>query len=102
MARDEAAAHLPRVVYIFQILTTQFDPIPGEPILYGRNVPDMVPTLLHPERGDRRRRDLSVPGAQCPDIPDSKPSDHQGAVRTTREGSLFCRRDRVDGAEQHG
>jgi glycine reductase len=46
--RDEAMAHLPRVVYIFQILTLQFDPIPGEPVLYGRNVPDMVPTLLHP------------------------------------------------------
>jgi glycine reductase len=39
---------LPRVVYIFQILTLQFDPIPGEPVLYGRNVPDIVPTLLHP------------------------------------------------------
>ncbi len=39
---------LPRVVYIFQILTLQFDPIPGEPVLYGRNVPDMVPALLHP------------------------------------------------------
>jgi len=39
---------LPRVVYIFQILTLQFDPIPGEPVLYGKNVPDMVPALLHP------------------------------------------------------
>jgi glycine reductase len=46
--QDEATTHLPRVVYIFQILSTQFDPIPGEPILYGGNVPDMVPTLLHP------------------------------------------------------
>jgi sarcosine reductase len=48
VARDGGTAGLPRVVYIFQILTLQFDPIPGEPILYGRNVPDMVPTLLHP------------------------------------------------------
>lgn len=39
---------LPRVAYIFQILTLQFDPIPGEPVLYGRNVADMVPALLHP------------------------------------------------------
>jgi len=39
---------LPRVVYIFQILTLQFEPIPGEPILYGKNVPDIVPTLIHP------------------------------------------------------
>ena len=45
---DKALADLPRVVYIFQILTTQFDPIPGEPVLYGMNVPGMVPTLLHP------------------------------------------------------
>jgi len=48
MARDETTPHLPRVIYICQILSTQFDPIPGEPILYGGNVPDMVPTLLHP------------------------------------------------------
>jgi len=46
--KDGSASSLPWVVYIFQILSTQFDPIPGEPILYGRNVPDMVPTLLHP------------------------------------------------------
>jgi len=46
--KDGTSGTLPRVVYIFQILSTQFDPIPGEPILYGRNVPDMVPTLLHP------------------------------------------------------
>ena len=39
---------LPRVVYIFQILTLQFDAIPSEPVLYGRNVPGIVPTLIHP------------------------------------------------------
>ena len=48
MTTDETLAGLPRVDYIFQILTTQFDPIPGEPVLYGQNVPGMVPTLLHP------------------------------------------------------
>ncbi len=48
MTTDKTLADLPRVVYIFQILTTQFDPIPGEPVLYGMNVPGMVPTLLHP------------------------------------------------------
>ncbi len=47
-ARDEATAHLPRVVYISQILTLQFAPVSGEPVLYGRNVAEMVPTLLHP------------------------------------------------------
>lgn len=39
---------LPRVVYIFQILTLQFDPILGEPVLYGKNISDIVPTIIHP------------------------------------------------------
>ncbi len=39
---------LPRIVYIFQIQTLQFEPIPGEPVLYGKNVADIVPTLIHP------------------------------------------------------
>ena len=46
--REGPEARLPRVVYIFQILTLQFDPIVGDPILYGKNVADLVPTLLHP------------------------------------------------------
>ena len=45
---SEGFPKLPRVVYIFQILTLQFEPIPGEPVLYGKNVSDIVPTLLHP------------------------------------------------------
>lgn len=40
--------NLPKVVYIFQILTLQFEPILGEPVLYGKNVGDIVPTILHP------------------------------------------------------
>ena len=44
----EGLKKLPKVVYIFQILTLQFEPIPGEPVLYGKNVPDIVPTLIHP------------------------------------------------------
>jgi len=44
----EGFEKLPKVIYIFQILTLQFEPIPGEPILYGRNIPDIVPTLIHP------------------------------------------------------
>jgi glycine reductase complex component B subunit alpha and beta len=39
---------LPTVVYIFQIQTLQFEPIQGEPVLYGQNVHGMVPTLIHP------------------------------------------------------
>ena len=42
------ADDLPKIVYIFQIQTLQFAPIQGEPVLYGRNVPDLVPTLIHP------------------------------------------------------
>lgn len=44
----EGFKKLPKVVYIFQILTLQFEPISGEPVLYGRNIPDIVPALLHP------------------------------------------------------
>jgi len=46
--RRENSERLPRIVYIFQIQTLQFEPIPGEPVLYGKNVSDMVPTLIHP------------------------------------------------------
>jgi sarcosine reductase len=45
---SESSQKLPRVVYIFQILTLQYEPILGEPVLYGKNVPDIVPTLIHP------------------------------------------------------
>ncbi len=40
--------NLPKVVYIFQILTLQFEPIPGEPVLYGNNAAGIMPTILHP------------------------------------------------------
>ena len=46
--RTRDSGQLPRIVYIFQIQTLQFEPIAGEPVLYGRNVPDIVPTLIHP------------------------------------------------------
>ena len=46
--RSGGFEQLPRIVYIFQIQTLQFEPIAGEPVLYGRNVPDIVPTLIHP------------------------------------------------------
>lgn len=39
---------LPRVAYIFQFITRQFETIPGYPILYGMNAESIVPTLLHP------------------------------------------------------
>lgn len=39
---------LPRVAYIFQVLTNQFEPLPGDPVLYGDNIERIVPTVLHP------------------------------------------------------
>jgi len=40
--------NLPKVTYIFQILSLQFEPIPEEPVLYGRNVEEILPMILHP------------------------------------------------------
>jgi glycine reductase complex component B subunit alpha and beta len=39
---------LPRVVYISQILTNQYVPVTGDPVLYGDNVERTAPTILHP------------------------------------------------------
>jgi hypothetical protein len=39
---------LPRVTYIFQVLTLQFKPLQGDPVLYGDNIGAIVPTVLHP------------------------------------------------------
>jgi glycine reductase complex component B subunit alpha and beta len=44
----DAAATLPRIVYIFQILTIQYVPLEGDPVFYGENVGGMVPTIIHP------------------------------------------------------
>jgi sarcosine reductase len=39
---------LPRVAYIFQFISGQFETIPGYPILYGSNAERIAPTILHP------------------------------------------------------
>lgn len=39
---------LPRIIYIFQVLTNQFEPLAGDPVLYGDNIERIVPTILHP------------------------------------------------------
>jgi glycine reductase len=39
---------LPRVAYIFQFISGQFETIPGYPILYGSHAERMAPILLHP------------------------------------------------------
>ena len=46
IGRDQQS--LPKVLYIFQIISYQFEPVPGEPTLYGRQVERMLPTLMHP------------------------------------------------------
>jgi glycine reductase len=39
---------LPRVAYIFQIFSAQFQALEDEPILYGASIERFVPTFLHP------------------------------------------------------
>ena len=100
-ARDEKAADLPRVVYIFQILTTQFVPIPGEPVLYGGNVADMVPTLLHPNEVIDGAVTSPFP---CLNVQTFQVQNHPiiMGLRAPRQGPFFCRRDRLHRPEQHG
>jgi sarcosine reductase len=45
---EKGLEHLPKVAYIFQFITGQFETIPGYPILYGSSAQGMVPTILHP------------------------------------------------------
>ena len=39
---------LPKVTYIAQVISLQFEPVPGEPILFGRQAGGIVPAILHP------------------------------------------------------
>jgi len=39
---------LPRVAYIFQMYMNQLEEIRGEPILYGDNIRNLLPTIVHP------------------------------------------------------
>ena len=39
---------LPKVAYIFQVLSTQHGVVPGEAVLYGSNIEGTVPIILHP------------------------------------------------------
>ena len=39
---------LPKVAYIFQIFSAQFQALENEPILYGASIERFVPTILHP------------------------------------------------------
>ena len=40
--------HLPKVAYIFAVLSSKHEPIIGEPVLYGDNIDKILPTLIHP------------------------------------------------------
>jgi len=42
--------NLPKITYIFQILSLQFEPVPGEPTLFGKQAEGIVPTILHPNQ----------------------------------------------------
>jgi glycine reductase complex component B subunit alpha and beta len=41
---------LPKVTYIVQIVSLQFEPLPGEPVLLGQQAAGIVPTILHPNQ----------------------------------------------------
>jgi len=39
---------LPKVAYVFSVISTKHEPIAGEPVLYGSNVDRALPTVVHP------------------------------------------------------
>ena len=39
---------LPKVVYVFAVLSTKHEPISGEQVLYGGNIDRTLPTVIHP------------------------------------------------------
>jgi len=39
---------LPKVAYVFQVLSAQFEAVHEDPVLYGNNALRIVPTILHP------------------------------------------------------
>ena len=41
-------ADLPKIAYIFMIHCTSYPPMVGEPILYGDNIRQLLPTPIHP------------------------------------------------------
>jgi sarcosine reductase len=40
--------NLPKVAYVFAVLSTKHEPIIGEPVLYGSNIDRALPTVIHP------------------------------------------------------
>ena len=48
IAKD--CGRLPKVAYIAQILSTQFEPSPKEPVLFGDQADGIIPSLVHPNQ----------------------------------------------------
>ncbi|MEW6335331.1 MAG: glycine/sarcosine/betaine reductase component B subunit [Thermodesulfobacteriota bacterium] len=41
---------LPKIVYIPQVLSLQYEPVPGEPTLFGIQAGGILPTIMHPNQ----------------------------------------------------
>ena len=41
---------LPKVTYIFQVLSLQYEPVPGEPVFFSTQAGGIVPAVLHPNQ----------------------------------------------------
>jgi glycine reductase len=41
---------LPKITYITQVLSLQFEPAPGDPVLFSRQAGEITPTILHPNQ----------------------------------------------------
>jgi sarcosine reductase len=41
---------LPKVTYIFQVLSLQYEPVPGEPVFFSSQAGGIVPAILHPNQ----------------------------------------------------
>ena len=41
---------LPKITYIFQVLSLQYEPIPGDPTFFGAQAGGIAPTILHPNQ----------------------------------------------------
>jgi glycine reductase len=39
---------LPKIAYVFQVMSTQHGFIPQDPVIYGRSINKMLPTIMHP------------------------------------------------------
>lgn len=41
---------LPKITYIFQVISLQYEPIPGDPTFFGAQAGGIAPTILHPNQ----------------------------------------------------